>query len=139
MSLNNSLTGQYGGTSINDGVKAPSSLGVNKTGKALFTLPFCGYKIDTSYSSYTTTNDTTKWISGQLNFTYTCSNTAVDGYNVYDTLRTQYYNSTFINDYTNAQNYSFKTIDANSSSLNGYIRTLIIKQPLSNFNCPRGI
>jgi hypothetical protein len=125
LSLNNSLTGQYGGASINDGVKAPASLTSGKTGKELFALPVCGSKIDTNYSSYTTAGDTIKWLSGQLNFTFTCSNTTVDGYNVYDTLRTEVHNSTFVNEYTNAQNYAFKTIGASSSSLNGYIRTLI--------------
>ena len=35
------------------------------------------------------------------------------------------HNSTFVNEYTNAQNYAFKTIDSSSSSLNGYIRTLV--------------
>ena len=125
LNLNSSLTGQYGGTNINNGVAAPASLTTNKSDKSLFALPLCGSKIDTNYSSYTTSGDTIKWLSGQLNFTFTCTNTAVDGYNVYDTLRTEVHNSTFVNEYTNAQNYAFKTIDANSSSLNGYIRTLI--------------
>jgi hypothetical protein len=125
LSLNNSLTGQYGGASINDGVKAPAGLNSGKSSKAIFALPLCGSKIDTNYSSYTTSGDTIKWLSGQLNFTFTCSNTSVDGYNVYDTLRTEVHNSKFVNEYTNAQNYTFKKIDASSSSLNGYIRTLI--------------
>jgi hypothetical protein len=125
LSLNNSLTGQYGGANINDGVKAPASITPSKSGKALFAVPFCGYQIDTTYSSYTTSGDTIKWLSGQLNFTFTCTNTAVDGYNVYDTLRTEVHNSTFVDEYTNAQNYAFKTINSSSSSLNGYIRTLI--------------
>jgi hypothetical protein len=126
LSLNSSLTGQYGGASINDGVKAPSSLGVNKTGKALFAFPFCGSKVDTTYSSYTTSGDTSKWLLGELNFTFTCSEgSAVNGYTVYDSLRTQNYNTTFVDDYTNAQNYTFKTIDSTTSSLSGTISTQI--------------
>ena len=128
-SLNASMTGQLGGVNINDGVKAPSSVGMTKgEGKVLNSSvsSLCGYTIDTTYSSYTTPGDSTKWLSGKFTFKYTCNFGILDGYNAYDSLRTEVQTPTTLAEYTNAQNYVTKTLKADFSEiiLNGTITTL---------------
>jgi hypothetical protein len=137
LSLNQSLTGQLGGTNINDGAKAPSSIVAGKKTKTINDLnSLCGVVIDTAYTSLQTAADTTDWLSGKFHFVYNCSSTYVDGYTVYDSLKTENQSSTFLDEYTNIQQYTFKATDSTytSSTLNGSISTTISYQ---NFSAPK--
>jgi len=127
-SLNQSLTGQLGGTNINDGAKAPSSIVAGKKTKTVNSLnPLCGYVIDTAYTHLVLPGDTTEWLSGKFHFVYNCSSSYVDGYTVYDSLKVENYSPTFLDEYTNIQNYTLKATDSTykSSTLNGSIVTSI--------------
>ena len=126
LSLNKSLTGQLGGASINDGAKAPYSIVAGKNTKTVNSLnPLCGYVIDTAYSHLVLPGDTTEWLSGKFHFVYNCSSSYVNGYTVYDSLKVENYSPTFLDEYTNIQNYTFKATDSTyqSSTLNGSIVT----------------
>lgn len=106
LSLYKSLTGQMGGTNINDGIKQPASISQNRSGKMLNSVnSLCGYTLDTAYSSYTTAGDTDLWMSTKFIFTNTCSKNKVNGYSAYDSVKTEVKNATFINSYINVQQY----------------------------------
>jgi len=134
MSLSKSLTGQLGGANINDGAKAPYSIVAGKKTKTVNSLnPLCGYTIDTAYTHLVLPGDTTEWLSGKFHFVYNCSSSYVDGYTVYDSLKVENYSPTFIDEYTNIQNYTFKATDSTykSSTLNGSIVTSISHQGIT--------
>ena len=134
LSLNKSLTGQLGGTSINDGAKAPSSIVAGKKTKTINSLnPLCGFVIDTAYQHLVLPGDTTEWLSGKFHFVYNCSSSYVDGYTVYDSLKVENYSPTFLDEYTNVQNYTFKATDSTykSSTLNGSIVTSISHEAIT--------
>lgn len=133
-SLNRSLTGQLGGTNINDGTKAPYSIVAGKKTKTVNSLnPLCGFAIDTAYTHLVLPGDTTEWLSGKFHFVYNCSSSYVDGYTVYDSLKVENYSPTFLDEYTNIQNYTLKATDSTykSSTLNGSIVTSISHQGLT--------
>jgi hypothetical protein len=127
LSLYNSLSGKMGGTNINDGVKTPASL-TRHNGKSLDAVSsLCGYTLDTAYSSLTTSADTSFWTSTKLIFTNTCTTTNVDGYAVYDSVKTEARTSAFINAYQNIQQYNVVALDNTFKlvSCNGSINTTI--------------
>jgi len=135
LSLNKSLTGQLGGTNINDGVKVSSSISIKNNTKTVNSLnPLCGFVIDTTYTHLVTPGDTTEWLSGKFNFIYNCNSSYVNGYTVYDSLKVENYSPTFLDDYTNIQNYTFTATDNTfvASTLNGSIVTSISHQALSS-------
>ena len=130
LSLYKSLTGQYGGNNINDGVKATSAihLSVRKTGANTLSSSnnvqsLCGYTIDTAYNYSVAANDTTKTFTGTFKFVNTCSASTVDGYSVYDTVSNTEQGTKFINNYINAQYYTVQALDKTYKlvSANGYI------------------
>jgi hypothetical protein len=124
LNLNKSLTGQLGGTSINDGIKAPSSITTNRKTKTLNSLnPLCGTVVDTAYTSSLTFGDTTQWISTKFHFVYNCGSSYVNGYTVYDSLKSENQSHKFLDQYTNVQNYTLKATDSTyvASTLNGSI------------------
>ncbi|MHB8208812.1 hypothetical protein [Mucilaginibacter sp.] len=134
LSLNQSLSGQLGGANINDGAKAPSSIVAGKKTKTVNSLnPLCGYVIDTAYTHLVLPGDTTEWLSGKFHFVYNCSSSYVDGYTVYDSLKVENYSPTFLDEYTNIQNYTFKATDNTyqSATLNGSIVTSISHQGIT--------
>lgn len=126
-SIYRSLTGQMGGTNINDGIKAPASL-VKRSSKTLNDVSsLCGYTLDTAYSSYTTVADTDYWVSTKFIFTNTCTASSVDGYVVYDSVKTETKNSGFVNSCINIQKYNVTALDNTFKlvSCNGSINTTI--------------
>jgi hypothetical protein len=128
MSIYMSLTGQMGGANVKDGVQAPASITPASSGKSLNSLssPLCGYMIDTSYFQSGTSLDTNRYLFAKYDFTYTCSgNAGVDGYTLYDSVRTQAFNSTFEADYTNVQQYIFQEVGQSytEASVYGSIKT----------------
>lgn len=130
LSLYKSLTGQYGGNNINNGIKATSAihLSVRKTGASTLNSTssvqsLCGYTIDTAYNYSATANDTTKTFTGTFKFVNTCSASIVDGYSVYDTVSNTEQGTKFINNYIDAQYYTVQALDNTYKlvSTNGYI------------------
>jgi hypothetical protein len=127
LSIYNSLTGQMGGANVHDGVKSPASITPKSSGKSLNSVSsLCGYNLDTSYFQSGVTLDTNRYLFAKYDFTYTCSGDAgVDGYTLYDSIRTQAFNSTFEADYTNVQNYIFQEVGTGytEASVYGSIKT----------------
>jgi len=126
-SLYKSLTGQMGGSNINDGIKAPANL-VKRNNKTLNDVSsLCGYTLDTAYSSYTTVADTDYWVSTKFIFTNTCSASSVDGYAVYDSVKTETKNGGFVNSCINIQKYNVNALDNTFKlvSCNGSINTTV--------------
>ncbi len=125
-SLYKSLTGQMGGTNVNDGIKAPASL-VKHSSKSLNDVSsLCGYTLDTAYTSWVA-RDTDFWTSTKLVFTNTCTANSVNGYIVYDSVKTEVRNSTFINSAINIQKYNVTALDNSFKlvSCNGSVYTKI--------------
>lgn len=126
MSLYKSLTGQMGGTNINDGVKVPASF-TTHNGKTLDAVSsLCGFTIDTAYSSYTTVRDTDYWQSVKFKWKNLCVlNNNVNGFTVYDSIRTNASNAAFLNSYTNIQQYNAVALDNTFkiTGVDGRIRT----------------
>jgi len=113
LNLAKSLAGQYGGTSINNGIKAPSSLLLTKKGLAINGIyDLCGVSLDTTYNSTVLAHDTTLVTGGKLAFIYTCGINGVNGYKVTDSITTAAANAHFYNTNTVAQNYIVTALDA---------------------------
>jgi hypothetical protein len=137
LSLNKSLTGQLGGTNINDGIKVSSSIAIKNNTKTVNSLnPLCGFVIDTTYTHLVTPGDTSEWLSGKFHFVYNCGSSYVNGYTVYDSLKVENSSPSFLDEYTNVQNYTFTANDSTfvASKLNGSIVTSISHQGFSSPN-----
>jgi hypothetical protein len=119
------LTGEYGGQSINNGIKAPTSLAPNHRAPVLQSVnTLCGYSIDTTYNTSFLSNDTTFTTGGTFKFTYTCNANTVNGYILYDSVATdqsaaQFYQNRFIA----AQNYTATELSSSSFAVTGGIRS----------------
>jgi hypothetical protein len=112
LNLVQSISGKYGGTNINEGIKAPSHISANHAGPVLFSVnPLCGYTIDTTYNTTATAGDTVKTFFGNFKFVYTCSTGTPDGYMVHDSLINTEKSPLFNNKYTTAQDYKVKALD----------------------------
>ncbi|MGN6397547.1 MAG: hypothetical protein ACTHMI_18395 [Mucilaginibacter sp.] len=80
----NALAGNYGGVSLNDGVKPPAVLASVKPKVLNSFNSLCGFTIDTTTKYVFTQGDSIKSVvSGRFKFTYTCSSTVPDGYKVF--------------------------------------------------------
>jgi len=113
LNLVQALNGSYGGTNINDGVKAQSNISTTHTDPIESRIvPLCGFIIDTTFSSKTTSKDTVKVFSGNFRFVYTCSTNRPDGYIVHDSLVYSGTAPVFKNSFTVAQNYTVKATDS---------------------------
>ena len=127
LSLYNSLSGKMGGTNINDGIKAPASV-TRHNSKSLNSISsLCGFTLDTAYSSLTTSGDTSFWSSTKLVFTNTCTSENVNGYAVYDSVKTEVSTPGLVNSYQNIQKYKVVALDNTFKlvSCNGSINTTI--------------
>ena len=123
-----SLAGAYGGVNINDGVKAPqqilsapAKLRVNSTPASL-----CGYNVDTNVVYNYNVGDTIKsTVTGNFNFTYTCSGTTPDGYKVHTSVLDIGTAPAFSFIYSIAQNYTVQALNAQYTlvSLNGTLKS----------------
>jgi len=123
--LYKSITGQYGGANINNGIKAPVNLAGNKNARAFSALsmsPLCGFTIDTSYNYNQTAADTSINFSGNFHFVYTCSTDIPDGYVVRDSITNTYSGAAFNTVYNVAQDYKVQALDKTykTVSMNGY-------------------
>jgi len=113
LGLAKSLAGQYGGTNINNGIKAPNSLILTHKGPSINGIyDLCGVSLDTTYNTTTLSHDTTNVLSGKLVFTYTCGSFGVNGYKVTDSITTAAANASFYNTNTVVQNYIVTALDS---------------------------
>jgi len=113
LNLVQALSGSYGGTDINYGVKAQSNISTTHTDPIEYRItPLCGFIIDTTFSSKTQSGDTAKVFAGNFRFVYTCSTNSPDGYMVHDSLVYSGTAHLFKNSFTVAQNYTVKATDS---------------------------
>jgi len=125
--LQQSISGKYGGTNINDGIKAPAHISASHTGPALFSVnALCGFSIDTTYNTTATAGDTAKTFFGNFKFVYTCSTGNPDGYAVHDSLINTETGPLFSDSFTTAQDYHVQALDQTYKlvSMNGYLFSL---------------
>ncbi|BAU55929.1 hypothetical protein [Mucilaginibacter gotjawali] len=123
--LYKSITGQYGGANVKNGIKAPVNLTGNKNALSFSTFamsPLCGFTIDTSYNYNQTATDTSINYTGNFHFVYTCSADIPDGYIVRDSITNTYSGAAFNAPYTVAQDYKVQALDKTykTVSMNGY-------------------
>jgi hypothetical protein len=125
VNLAKSLNGNYGGASLNDGIKAPSSLTPGHKSLVLNGISLCGYTIDTTLNTTSIAGDTTKTSKGNFKFIYTCSANSVNGYILHDSLTNTQIGLTFNNLYMVSQNYTVTALDQTYKvySFNGSIQT----------------
>jgi len=112
-SLMQGLSGAYGGTNINDGVKAESNItdGQNKGAIVFKKVPLSGFTIDTTLNSQKKSADTAKTFFGNFKFVYTCSTDRPDGYLTHDSVVRVATSPLLKNSFTTAQNYTVKALD----------------------------
>jgi hypothetical protein len=137
LNLVQSISGKYGGTDINEGIKAPSHIASNHSGPVLFSVnPLCGYTIDTTYNTIATAGDTAKTFFGNFKFVYTCSTSTPDGYMVHDSLINTEKGSLFNNKFTTAQDYTVKALDQTYKlvSMDGHLFSLVETAVLTGGN-----
>jgi hypothetical protein len=113
LSLAKSLAGQYGGTNINNGIKAPNSLLLTRKGPSINGIyDLCGVTLDTTYNTTTLSHDTTNVLSGSFKFTYICASFGVNGYKVTDSITNAAANKSFYNTNTVVQQYLVTALDS---------------------------
>ncbi len=125
LSFYQSISGKYGAANINNGLKAPNSVGLKKGPIINGVDPYCGYIIDTTLNYTIPVGDTTKTVGSHYKFTYTCTNSTLDGYILSDSITYVDAGTLFNNKYITGQNYTVKQIGANfgTVSMNGTIGT----------------
>jgi len=112
LSLYKSITGQYGGANINNGIKAPNSIVSTHKGPAINAITtLCGYTIDTTYFTSANLHDTTEAVSAHFKFIYNCANNTVNGYTLADSVTTVITSPLFNNVTASAQNYVVQALD----------------------------
>jgi hypothetical protein len=112
VNLISSLNGTYGGANINDGFTVPKATTSANRGLIVNTItPFCGYTIDTAYSTNTTKFDVEFIDKGQFTFVYTCSTTYLDGYRQNDTISNERKNTNVDTIYTLGHHFVVKALD----------------------------
>jgi hypothetical protein len=148
LSLYKSLTGSYGGTNINNGIKPPAnvSAAANRNFAAAGVNLLCGFTADTGYNTKATAGDTAKTFFGHIHFVYLCDNNIVDGYTVKDTVVNTEDNITqapnnaifFHNNYSVGQDFTVKALDQTYQlvSLNGTIAASITQTSRSGLASP---
>ncbi|MES2810692.1 MAG: hypothetical protein V4619_18800 [Bacteroidota bacterium] len=112
VSLYKSLSGQYGGADINDGIKAPLSYtpGPNAL-KVTAINPYCGMVIDTTYDFIEIVSDTVKTYFGHYRFTYGCTNNVLDSYTLDDSISNSVNRDLYAANYKLTQKYYVKALD----------------------------
>jgi hypothetical protein len=112
MNIYRSLSSQYGGTNINEGIPAPTTVTFKRSGITLFGKnPMCGYTVDTAFNIKTASTGINTLSSGHFKFIYTCSNNSPDGYIVADSLTVKNTGTGFSNTSLVAQNFVVKALD----------------------------
>ncbi|WP_295676991.1 hypothetical protein [uncultured Mucilaginibacter sp.] len=89
LNLYHSLTGQFGGINVYNGISTPSVPNSTSTVKVNSTNYACGFYINNGISYNTNIGDTIKSsTTGGLSFYYVCNNGSAIGYTAQDTLTT---------------------------------------------------
>ncbi|MCO5950324.1 hypothetical protein [Mucilaginibacter flavidus] len=119
------VAGNYGGVSLNDGIKAPEIL--NSSTKKILNSPnsLCGLTIDTTVKYTYNQGGTKSVISGRFVFTFTCSSTIPDGYKVFTNILNAGKTPQYAFIYTVVQAYKVQALNAQYSkvSLDGTLRS----------------
>ncbi|MFD2872812.1 hypothetical protein ACFS5N_10060 [Mucilaginibacter ximonensis] len=124
VNLYRSLSGQYGGADINEGIKAPSAVIPGKKGPHINSInPYCGLTIDTTYSASETVADSLKQYYTRYRFTYGCDNNILNSYTLQDTVINTITKDQYKGVYKLIQLYQVKAADATykTSSVEGSI------------------
>ncbi|MCC8424529.1 hypothetical protein [Mucilaginibacter sp. UR6-11] len=112
ISLYKSLSGQYGGANINDGIKAPLNIAPGHKGPRINNVnPYCGLVIDTSYQFQDVIADTVKRYFGHYKFTYVCTGDVLDSYRLDDSIANTVTYPLYTANYKLTQKYFVKAID----------------------------
>jgi hypothetical protein len=111
VSLYKSLSGQYGGANINDGIKAPLSIAPGKGPRANSANPYCGLVIDTAYNFNNVIADTVKGYFGHYKFTYSCTGNVLDSYHLDDSIANTVNYPLYTALYKLTQKYFVKALD----------------------------
>jgi hypothetical protein len=124
--LASALSGNYGGVSLNDGIKPPAVLGSTRA-KMLNSLnSLCGYTVDTTVKYVYKQGDSIKSvITGRFAFTFTCSSTVPDGYKVFTSFINVGKAPTYAFIYAIEQAYKVQALNAQYSkvSLDGTLKS----------------
>jgi hypothetical protein len=90
LNLAQTLYNGFGAFSINDGLNAPTTLGVvHRKGPLLNDLnddPFCGLVVDTTLNYNVTSDGTSASVKGNIKFSFLCSNNVLSGFSINDNL-----------------------------------------------------
>jgi hypothetical protein len=112
ISLYKSLSGQYGGANINDGIKAPLGISPGHGGPKVNSVnPYCGLVIDTSYNFNQVVADTIKGYFGHYKFTYNCTDNVLDSYYLDDSIANTVNAPLYTATYKLTQKYFVKALD----------------------------
>jgi len=111
-----SLNGGYGGANIGDGIKAPSSPMATQKGPGVNSVTsYCGYTIDSALYFTGLVGDTARVVGSKYKFIYTCSNGALNGYILSDSITYTNNGTLFNNKYLTGQNYAVNNFNADFS------------------------
>lgn len=124
--LANALAGNYGGVSLNDGIKPPEVLSSTRPHILNSLSSLCGYTIDTAVKYVYKQGDTIKSvIAGRFIFTFTCSSTVPDGYKVFTSFINAGKTPTYAFIYAIEQAYKVQALNAQYTkvSLDGTLKS----------------
>ncbi|WP_214073562.1 hypothetical protein [Mucilaginibacter sp. dw_454] len=113
VSLYKSLSGQYGGANISDGIKAPLSISTpaHRGPQINDVNPYCGLTIDTAYNLSQDVIDTVKTYYTRFKFVYGCENNVLNSYSLQDSIANTLTAPAFKAVYKLTQLYNVKAID----------------------------
>jgi hypothetical protein len=113
VNLYKSLSGQYGGADISDGIKAPSGITAPKyKGPRINSInPYCGLTIDTTYTGSETVSDSIKNYYTRFKFVYGCENDVLNSYTLQDSVANSVTYQQYKAVYKLTQLYNVKALD----------------------------
>lgn len=111
LNLAQSLSGNFGGVNIMDGVDSVSLTGHQGPHHGYSINTLCGFFTDSLVNWTQTSGDTTAHIGGNLTFFFDCNAGKPNGYTAYDSLNYVKTTSKSSNDYFVKQYYTIKCLD----------------------------
>ncbi len=135
LNLAQTLYGSFGGFSVDGGLSAPQTFGVDRN-KIKLNLTkgrigindigsdiTCGLHVDTTFSTSVTVNGGQATAAGSIGFTFTCTNGTFSGFNVTDNLKVTAATAQMNGTFNIAENLTMAQItpgdDTSNISLNG--------------------
>lgn len=113
VNLYKSLSGQYGGADISDGIKAPSGIASpsHKAPRVNSINAYCGLTIDTTYTGSEVVSDSLKSYYTRFKFIYGCENDVLNSYSLQDSVSSTVTYQQYKAVYKLTQLYNVKAID----------------------------